>query len=73
MKGIAEWLASIGLSEYAQWFADKAIDVSVVRDLRDQDLKDVGFARRPSRCSLEYANRTRLRRSRLSVRAGLDE
>jgi hypothetical protein len=40
-------LASIGLSEYAQWFADKAIDVSVVRDLRDQDLKDVGVRTTP--------------------------
>jgi hypothetical protein len=47
MKGIAEWLASIGLSEYAQWFADKAIDLSVVRDLRDQDLKDVGVRMTP--------------------------
>jgi hypothetical protein len=35
MKGIAEWLASIGLSEYAQRSADNAIDLSVVRDLRD--------------------------------------
>jgi class 3 adenylate cyclase/predicted ATPase len=42
MKGIAEWLASIGLSEYAQRFADNAIDLSVVRDLTEQDLKDVG-------------------------------
>jgi hypothetical protein len=46
MKGIAEWLASIGLSEYAQRFADNAIDVSVVRDLRDQD-KDVGVRTTP--------------------------
>src|SRR5439155_993009 len=42
MKGIAEWLASIGLSEYAQRFADNAIDFSVVRDLTEQDLKDLG-------------------------------
>ena len=42
MKGIAEWLASIGLSEYAQRFADHAIDLSVVRDLTEQDLKDLG-------------------------------
>ena len=27
MKGIAEWLASIGLSEYAQRFAENAIDL----------------------------------------------
>ena len=32
MKGIAEWLASVGLSEYAQRFADNAIDLSVVRE-----------------------------------------
>src|SRR5262245_37062583 len=42
MKGIAEWLASIGLSEYAQRFADNAIDLSVLRDLTEQDLKDLG-------------------------------
>jgi class 3 adenylate cyclase len=42
MKGIAEWLASIGLSEYAQRFADNAIDLSVARDLTEQDLKDLG-------------------------------
>jgi hypothetical protein len=42
MKGIAEWLASIGLSEYAQRFAENAIDLSVVCDLTEQDLKDLG-------------------------------
>jgi class 3 adenylate cyclase len=42
MKGIAQWLASIGLSEYTQRFADNAIDLSVLRDLREQDLKDLG-------------------------------
>jgi len=42
MKGIAEWLKSIGLSEYAQRFADNAIDLSVLRDLTEQDLKDLG-------------------------------
>src|SRR5215813_4105870 len=42
MKGIAEWLVSIGLSEYAQRFADNAIDLSVIRDLTEQDLKDLG-------------------------------
>src|SRR5215469_9788940 len=38
MKGIAEWLASIGLTEYAQRFADNGIDLSVIRDLTEQDL-----------------------------------
>ena len=42
MKGIAEWLASIGLSEYAQRFADNAVDLSVIRDLTEQDLKELG-------------------------------
>jgi len=42
MKGIAEWLASIGLSEYAQRFADNAIDLSALRDLTEQDLKELG-------------------------------
>jgi class 3 adenylate cyclase len=42
MTGIAEWLASIGLEEYARRFADNAVDLSVVRDLTEQDLKDLG-------------------------------
>ena len=42
MRGIAEWLASIGLEEYAQRFADNAVDLSVVPDLTEQDLKDLG-------------------------------
>jgi predicted ATPase/class 3 adenylate cyclase len=42
MKGIAEWLASLGLGEYAQRFANNAIDLSVLRDLTEQDLKDLG-------------------------------
>src|ERR1700731_3508358 len=39
---IAEWLASLGLSEYAERFAENGIDISVLRDLTDQDLKDIG-------------------------------
>jgi class 3 adenylate cyclase len=42
MTGIAEWLASIGLGEYAQRFSENAIDLSVIRDLTEQDLKDLG-------------------------------
>ena len=42
MKGIAEWLASIDLGQYAERFAENAIDLSVVRDLTEQDLKDLG-------------------------------
>jgi len=42
MTGVAEWLASLGLSEYAQCFAENAVDLSVVPDLTEQDLKDLG-------------------------------
>lgn len=42
MQQIAQWLKRIGLSEYAQRFAENGIDVSVLRHLTDQDLKDMG-------------------------------
>jgi class 3 adenylate cyclase/tetratricopeptide (TPR) repeat protein/energy-coupling factor transporter ATP-binding protein EcfA2 len=42
MRNIAEWLGSIGLGEYAQRFAENAIDLSTLRDLTEQDLKDLG-------------------------------
>jgi class 3 adenylate cyclase/predicted ATPase len=42
MKDIAEWLESIGLAEYTQRFAENAIDVPTLRDLTDQDLKELG-------------------------------
>ena len=43
MSTIAEWLASLGLSEYSKRFAENAIDLSVVRDLTEQDLKELGL------------------------------
>jgi class 3 adenylate cyclase/predicted ATPase len=42
MQQIADWLEKLGLSEYAQRFAENAIDISVLRYLTDQDLKDIG-------------------------------
>ena len=42
MTAIAEWLESFGLGEYAEQFRENAIDLSVVRDLTEQDLKDLG-------------------------------
>ena len=42
MQQIVQWLENIGLSEYAQCFADNGIDVSVLQHLTDQDLKDMG-------------------------------
>src|SRR6202007_3091095 len=41
---ITEWLASLGLSEYAQRFAESDIDVAVLRHLTDQDLKEIGVS-----------------------------
>src|SRR5215469_9152684 len=41
---ITEWLASLGLPEYAQRFADNDIDVTVLRHLTDQDLKEIGVS-----------------------------
>jgi class 3 adenylate cyclase len=41
---ITEWLASLGLSEYAQRFAENDIDVTVLRHLTDQDLKEIGVS-----------------------------
>ena len=42
MTSVREWLASNGLAEYAERFAENAIDYSVVRDLTEQDLRDLG-------------------------------
>ena len=42
MQQIADWLEKIGLSEYTQRFADNRIDFTVLPDLTDQDLKDLG-------------------------------
>src|SRR5260370_36537138 len=42
MQQITQWLEEIGLSEYAQRFAENGIDISVVRHLTEQDLKDIG-------------------------------
>jgi class 3 adenylate cyclase/tetratricopeptide (TPR) repeat protein len=39
---IAEWLASLGMVEYTERFVENRIDLSVLRDLTDQDLKDLG-------------------------------
>ncbi len=42
MSTTAEWLASLGMSEYGERFAENRVDLSVLRDLTDQDLKDLG-------------------------------
>src|ERR1700742_1446354 len=42
MQQIADWLEKLGMSEYAQRFAENRVDFSVLRELTDQDLKDLG-------------------------------
>ena len=44
MQQIADWLEKLGMSEYAQRFAENDIDVSVLPHLTDQDLKDIGVS-----------------------------
>ena len=42
MQQIADWLEKLGMSEYAQRFAENAIDFTVLSDLTDQDLEKLG-------------------------------
>ena len=42
MPEIGAWLKTLGMSEYAERFAENGIDISVLRHLTDQDLKDIG-------------------------------
>jgi SAM domain (Sterile alpha motif) len=41
MQQIADWLKKLGMSEYAELFAENRIDFSVLRDLTDRS-KDKG-------------------------------
>src|SRR3984885_7303048 len=42
MQQVADWLKTLGMSEYAERFTENGIDVSVLPHLTDQDLKDLG-------------------------------
>ena len=42
MQQIADWLKTLGMSEYAQRFAENGITVAALPHLSDQDLKDIG-------------------------------
>src|SRR4029078_10059552 len=44
MQLIAEWLERLGLSEYTERFAENRIDLSIITDLTDQHLKELGIA-----------------------------
>jgi class 3 adenylate cyclase len=43
MQEIADWLEKLGMSEYAGCFAENKINLSALRYLTDQDLKDIGI------------------------------
>ena len=42
MQQISDWLESLGMSEYAEHFADNDIDFAILGDLTDQDLEKIG-------------------------------
>jgi hypothetical protein len=42
MPEVVDWLDKLGMSEYAQSFVENGIDFTVLTDLTDQDLKDIG-------------------------------
>jgi len=42
MQQIADWLKNLGMSEYAERFAENRVDLSVLPDLTDQDLEKMG-------------------------------
>ena len=64
MQQIADWLEKLDMSEYAQRFAENRIDFSVLRDLTDQDLKDLGVV---------LGDRRRLLRAIAELNGGLKD
>ena len=44
MQQIANWLEKLGLGQYAQRFAENDINFSILSDLTDQDLKEIGVS-----------------------------
>jgi class 3 adenylate cyclase len=44
MQQIADWLGKLGLGQYAQRFAENDINFSILSDLTDQDLKEIGVS-----------------------------
>ena len=44
MFTVAEWLTSLGMAEYGDRFAENDIDITVLSELSDQHLKDLGVS-----------------------------
>jgi hypothetical protein len=66
MQQIAEWLEKLGMSEYAQRFADNDIDIEVLGDLTDADFDrldvSIGHRRKMMRATREFAGLVAIRR-----------
>jgi SAM domain (Sterile alpha motif) len=43
MQQIADWLKKLGMSEYAERFAEERIEIDVLSELTDQDLERLGI------------------------------
>jgi hypothetical protein len=43
MQQVADWLAKLGLGQYARQFAENDINFGILPHLTDQDLKDLGI------------------------------
>src|SRR5689334_1040621 len=63
MSSVRDWLASLGLSEYADRFEDNRIDLGILPDLTEQDLESLnvilGDRRRILRAIRELRDGTR--------------
>lgn len=68
MQPIAQWLGQLGLAEYAERFAEKRIDLSVLPDLTEEDLKELGVLLGDRRRLLRAI--ADLRQSSVAVTAG---
>src|SRR6185312_13261177 len=44
MQQVADWLAKLGLGQYAQRFAENDIDFALLAKLNDADLKELGVS-----------------------------
>ena len=44
MSDIRQWLGAVGLTQYGDAFEANDIDLSLLPDLNDQALKDIGVA-----------------------------
>ena len=44
MEQIADWLEKLGMSEYAERFAENDIDVEVLNELTDKDFDRLGVS-----------------------------